>query len=153
MATDFVLKSAQAFDPERLPRVTVELSDGSRYDAHGFDPSALQLQVGYIEEVAETQDGAAVLAELRGALLHAFDETDANGIMIKARSAQNPVSVTELFNDTLPKLIKHYEPQVAAYQQEMGLTGANREQRRVATKKKTGKKTTPPQGTALAAGQ
>lgn len=134
MTTEFVLKSKQAFDPSRLPRVSVELSDGSRYEAHGFEPSALQLQVSYVEEVAETEDGAAVLAELRAALLHAFDEADVADIMIKARSAQNPVSVAELFQDLLPQLIEHYKPELDAYQKEMGLTAVNREQRRAAKK-------------------
>lgn len=153
MTTEFVLKSKQAFDPSRLPRVPVELSDGSRYEAHGFEPTALQLQVGYVEEVAQFQDGAAVMAELRNALLHAFDEDDVTDIMIKARSAQNPVSVTELFNDLLPKLIEHYEPEVAAYQEEMGLATGNREQRRTASKKKPAAKRTTAQHPPLPAEQ
>jgi len=154
MTTEFVLKSAQAFDPARLPRVTVEVSDGSQYQAHGFEPSAVQLQLGYVEQVAQSEDGAAVLAELRNALLHAFDEADADDLALKARSAQNPVSISELFQDLLPKLVKHYEPEFAAYQQEMGLTEANREQRRATTKataKRPQKKTAAPR--RAAAGQ
>jgi len=146
MTTEFVLKSAQAFDPAQLPRVTVEVSDGSQYQAHGFEPSAVQLQLGYVEQVAQSEAGAAVLAELRNALLHAFDEADADDLVLKARSAGNSVSISELFQDLLPKLVTHYEPEFAAYQEEMGLTVGNREQRR-ATAKTTAKK---PQKTAAA---
>lgn len=152
MATDFVLKSTQAFDPSCLPRVAVEVSDGSRYEAHGFEPSAVQLQLGYIEQVAQSEDGAAVLAELRNALLHAFDEADADDLVLKARSASNPVSISELFQDLLPKLVAHYEPEFAAYQEEMGLTEGNREQRRTVAKKKPVAKKTAGQRPASVAG-
>ena len=136
MTTEFVLKTKQAFDPSLLPRVTVELSDGSSYVAHGFEPSAIQLQLGYVEQVAQSEDGAAVLAELRNALLHAFDEADADDLILKARSAQNPVSIAELFQDLLPQLVERYEPEFAAFQEEMGLADGNREQRRAVAKKK-----------------
>ncbi|MCX5431858.1 hypothetical protein OHU11_29865 [Streptomyces sp. NBC_00257] len=135
VTTEFVIKSeASAFDPRALKPVTVELSDGSRYTAHGFDPSAVQLQLSYMQDVAGREDAAGVLAELRNALLHTFDETAADELLVKARSAQNPVSITELFNDLLPRLVEHYEPELAAYQEEMGMAAGNREQRRTATK-------------------
>jgi len=134
MATEFVLKSKQGFDPSRLPRVTVEVSDGTQYQAHGFEPSAVQLQLGYVEQVAQSDDSAAVLAELRNALLHTFDEADADDLILKARSAGNPVSIAELFRDLLPKLVEYYEPEFASYQQEMGIANGNREQRRAAKK-------------------
>ncbi|MGW3164837.1 hypothetical protein ACWC9Q_18575 [Streptomyces sp. NPDC001142] len=141
MTTEFVIKSeSSGFDPRALKPVTVELSDGSRYQAHGFDPSAVQLQLSYMQDVAGREDAAGVLAELRNALLHAFDEVEADDILVKARSAQNPVSVTELFNDLLPKLAEHYEPELAAYQEEMGLATGNREQRRAVAKKTAAKK-------------
>jgi len=153
MTTEFVLKSAQAFNPARLPRVTVEVSDGSQYQAHGFEPSAVQLQLGYVEQVAQSEDGAAVLSELRNALLHAFDKADADDLVLKARSAQNPVSISELFRDLLPKLVAHYEPEFAAYQEEMGLAEANREQRRATakatTKRNPQKKTVAPRRSAV----
>jgi len=104
--------------------------------AHGFEPSAIQLQLGYVEQVAQSEDGAAVLAELRNALLHAFDEADADDLILKARSAQNPVSIAELFQDLLPQLVERYEPEFAAFQEEMGLADGNREQRRAVAKKK-----------------
>ncbi|MFJ8855095.1 hypothetical protein [Streptomyces sp. NPDC102437] len=135
MATEFVIKSeASGFDPSALPPVTVELSDGSRYEAHGFDPSSVQLQLSYMQDVAAREDAAGVLAELRNALLHTFDEAAADDLLLKARSAQNPVSVSELFNDLLQKLVEHYEPELATYQEEMGLATGNREQRRAAKK-------------------
>jgi hypothetical protein len=147
MTTDFVIKTEPSgFDPSKLKPVTVELSDGSRYTAHGFDPSAVQLQLSYMQDVAEREDAAGVLAELRNALLHTFDEAEADDILIKARSAQNPVSITELFNDLLPKLAEHYEPELAAYQEEMGMATGNREQRR--TVKKTAAKRTAAKKTA-----
>ncbi|MFF2650605.1 hypothetical protein [Streptomyces sp. NPDC058045] len=146
MATEFVIKSeAGGFDPSKLAPVTVELSDGSRYTAHGFDPNAVQLQIAYMQEVAEQEDAAGVLAELRNALLHCFDKTAVDELMVKARSAQNTVSVDELFNSLLPKLVAHYEPELVAYQEEMGLAAGNREQRRAAKKapaKKAGAKKT-----------
>ena len=111
-------------------------SDGSSYEAHGFEPSAIQLQLGYVEQVAQSEDSAAVLAELRNALLHAFDEADADDLILKARSAQNPVSIAELFQDLLPQLVERYEPEFAAFQEEMGLADGNREQRRAVAKKK-----------------
>ncbi|MFF8716157.1 hypothetical protein ACF07T_32700 [Streptomyces sp. NPDC015184] len=141
MTTEFVIKTEPSgFDPSTLPPVTVELSDGSRYQAHGFDPSAVQLQLSYMQDVASREDAAGTLAELRNALLHTFDETAADELLVKARSAQNPVSITELFNDLLPRLVEHYEPELAAYQEEMGMATGNREQRRAATKKTTAKR-------------
>ncbi|MFB6813118.1 hypothetical protein ACFCV8_01025 [Streptomyces sp. NPDC056347] len=135
MTTEFVIKSEPSgFDPRALPPVTVELSDGSRYQAHGFDPSAVQLQLSYMQDVAGREDAAGVLAELRGALLHTFDETAADELLVKARSAQSSVSISELFNDLLPRLVEHYEPELAAYQEEMGMATGNREQRRTAKK-------------------
>ncbi|MEU9760293.1 hypothetical protein AB0D98_11095 [Streptomyces sp. NPDC047987] len=147
MTTEFVIKSEPSgFDPSALKPVSVELSDGSRYTAHGFDPSSVQLQLSYMQEVAEREDAAGVLAELRNALLHTFDEASTDDILIKARSAQNPVTVTELFSNLLPKLAEHYEPELAAYQEEMGMATGNREQRRAvkktAAKRTAAKKTT-----------
>ncbi|MEE1774443.1 hypothetical protein PUR34_41310 [Streptomyces sp. JV185] len=140
MTTEFVIKSEPSgFDPRKLKPVKVELSDGSQYTAHGFDPSAVQLQLSYMQDVAGREDAAGVLAELRNALLHTFDETAADELLVKARSAQNPVSITELFNDLLPRLVEHYEPELAAYQEEMGMAAGNREQRR-AVKKTAAKK-------------
>lgn len=146
VTTEFVIKSEPSgFNPRALPPVTVELSDGSRYQAHGFDPSSVQLQLSYMQEVAEREDAAGVLAELRNALLHAFDEAATEDILIKARSAQNPVSITELFKDLIPRLSDHYEPELVAYQEEMGMATGNREQRRAvkktAAKKPVAKKT------------
>ncbi|GHI91748.1 hypothetical protein KVH15_33605 [Streptomyces olivaceus] len=141
MATDFVITSEKSFDPSTLTPVLVELSDGSRYQAHGFDPSAVQLQLAYMQEIADGQDAAAVLAELRNAMLHTFDEVSVAEILVKVRSALNPVSVDEIFSRLLPKLVDHYEPEIAAYQEEMGLASGNREQRRAA-KKTAAKKTT-----------
>ncbi|MEU2134401.1 hypothetical protein [Streptomyces sp. NPDC018352] len=147
MTTEFVIKSEPSgFNPRALPPVTVELSDGSRYQAHGFDPSAVQLQVSYMQDVASREDSAGVLAELRGALLHVFDEADADDLLVKARSAQSPVTVDELFNRLLLRLVEHYEPELAAYREEMGMANGNREQRRAvkkaAAKKPVAKKTT-----------
>ncbi|MFF3730381.1 hypothetical protein ACFYXM_08710 [Streptomyces sp. NPDC002476] len=145
MTTEFVIKSEPSgFDPSALKPVTVELSDGSRYTAHGFDPSSVQLQLSYMQDVAAREDAAGVLAELRNALLHTFDEAAADELLVKARSAQNPVSVSELFNDLLQKLVEHYEPELAAYQEEMGMATGNREQRRTtkkAAKRPAAKKT------------
>lgn len=136
MTTEFVIRSeASAFDPRKLKPVTVELSDGSRYIAHGFDPSSVQLQLSYMNDVAKREDAAGLLAELRNALLHVFDEPDTEDLLIKARSAQNPVSMDELFSQLLPRLAEHYAPELAAYQEEMGMATGNREQRRATTKK------------------
>jgi hypothetical protein len=130
MATEFVIDGDAGYDPDALPPVAVRI-DGEVYQAHCPKDSVGLL----IAEFEQHQDDASTQRELISKVLRAFlEEEDAEAVMAKVLDMGNRrVSIGYLLN-LLEKVGAHYEPQVKARQEEMGLAVGNREQRRAAAK-------------------
>lgn len=128
MTTEFVI-DGDAGHPDALPPVSVRI-DGVIYQAR-CPKDSVGLLFADLEHRAE--DPAEQHKIIEQTLAMILDPPDASAVMAKVMDLSNRRVGISYVMDLVQKIANHYEPQLRARREEMGLAEpANREQRRTA---------------------
>ncbi|MFG2225390.1 hypothetical protein [Streptomyces sp. NPDC048644] len=131
MATEFVIDGDAGHDPDALPPVPVRI-DGEVYEARCPKDSVGLL---FADLAGGAEDPAEQRRIVEQMLRMVLDDEDAATVMEKVLDMGNRRIGIAYVTDLVQRIAEHYEPQLRARREEMGLVEpSDRDQRRTAAK-------------------